>query len=110
MKERLPFRSSSSHYSHFLTENEIENASFFDARIFDPIFQSENGKLSRNNVKPCLRYNLTGIWFYCVSKQHDATTFYDIIFCNDNNGVFTAKKLNWSRDGQLLLNKSQNTY
>ena len=40
----------------FLTENERENASFFNASIFDPIFQSENGKLSRN-VKPCLRYN-----------------------------------------------------
>ena len=73
--ESLPFRSSGSHYFHFLTENEIENASIFDA-----IFQSENGKLS-HNVKPCLRYNLTGIWFYCVSKQHGATTFCHIIFC-----------------------------
>ena len=72
-----------------------ENASFFDASIFDPIFQSENGKLSRN-VKPCLRYNITGIWFYCVSKQHAAATFYHIIFCNENNGVFTAKKL-WQK-------------
>jgi len=52
--ERLPFWSSGSHYSRFLTENEIENASFFDASIFDPVFQSENGKLS-HNVKPCLR-------------------------------------------------------
>jgi len=42
--ERLPFWSSGSYYSHFLTENEIENASFFDTSIFDPIFQSENGK------------------------------------------------------------------
>ena len=42
--KRLPFRSCGSHYSHFLTENEIESASFFDASIFDPIFQSENGK------------------------------------------------------------------
>jgi len=33
---RLPFWSSSSHYSHFLTENKIENASFFDSSIFDP--------------------------------------------------------------------------
>jgi len=92
MMERLPFRSSGSHYSHFLTENEIENASFFDGSIFDPIFQSENGKLSRN-VKSCLRYNLTGIWLYCVSKQHNATTFYHIIFCNHNNGVYTVRKL-----------------
>ena len=75
-----------------MTENEIENASFFDASIFDPIFQSENGKLSRN-VKPCLRYNLTGIWFYCVRTQHGATTFYHIIFCNDKKCVFTAKKI-----------------
>jgi len=37
--ERLPFWISGSHYSHFLTENEIENASFFDASIFNPIFQ-----------------------------------------------------------------------
>jgi len=65
--ERLHFRSSGSYYSHFLTENETENASFFDASIFDPIFQSESEKLSRN-LKPCLRYNLTGIWFYCVSN------------------------------------------
>ena len=42
-------------------------------------------------IKPCLRYNLTGIWFYCVSKQHGASTFYHTIFCNNNNGVFTAK-------------------
>ena len=89
--ETVPFRSGGSHYSHFLTENEIENASIFDASIFDPTFLSENGKLSRN-VKPCLGYNLTGIWFYCMSKQHGATTVYHIIFCNDNNSVFTAKK------------------
>jgi len=61
--EILPFRSGGSHYSHFPTEDEIENASFFDASIFNPTVQSENGKLSRN-VKPCLRYNITGIWFY----------------------------------------------
>jgi len=90
--ERLPFWSSGSHYSHFLTENETENASFFDASIFNPIFESENGKLS-HNVKPYLRYISTGIWFYYVSKQHGATTFYHIIFCNHSNGVFTAKKL-----------------
>ena len=40
-----------------------------------------------------VRCNLTGIWFDCVSKQHGATTFNHIIFCNHNNGVFTAKKL-----------------
>jgi len=90
--ERLPFRSGSSHYCHFLTENERENASFFNASIFRSIFQSENGKLSRN-VKLCLRYNITGMWFYCVSKQHGAPTFCCIIFCNEINGVFTAKKL-----------------
>jgi len=39
MCERLPFWSRGSHYSNFLTENDIENASFFDASIFDPIFQ-----------------------------------------------------------------------
>ena len=59
---------------------------FFDASIFHPISQSENGKLS-HNVKPCLRYNLPGIWFYCMITQHGATTFYRIIFCNHNNGV-----------------------
>jgi len=90
--ERLPFWSGSSHYSHFLTENERENASFFNASIFHPIFQSENGKLSRN-IKPCLRYNVTGMWLYCISKQHGAPTFYCIIFYNEINGVFTAKKL-----------------
>ena len=73
-----------------LSEQQYTNC--FHASIFDPTFQSENGKLSRN-VKPCLRYNLTSIWFYCVSKQHGATTFYHIIFCNVNNGVFTAKKI-----------------
>jgi len=52
---------------HFLTENEIENASFFDASIFSPIFQSGNLKLS-HNIKPCLGYHVTGIWFYCASK------------------------------------------
>jgi len=95
-RERLPFRS---HYSHFLTENEIENASFFDASIFGPTFHSENGKQSRN-AKPCLRYNLTGNWFYCESKQHGATTFCHIIFCNNNNGVFTAK--NMTKTGQEI--------
>ena len=62
--ERLPFRSGSSHYSHFLIENERENASFFSVSIFHAIFQSENGKLSRN-IKPCLRYKVTGMWFCC---------------------------------------------
>jgi len=49
-------------------------------------FSQKNGKLSCN-VKPCLGYNVTGMWFYCVSKYHGASTFYHIIFCNDNNGV-----------------------
>jgi len=39
---------------HFLPENEIKYASFFDASIFDHIVQSENGKQS-GNEKPFLR-------------------------------------------------------
>jgi len=35
-----------------------------------------------------------------VSKQRTATTFYHIIFCNENNGVFTAKKL--TKTGQEI--------
>jgi len=44
-----------------------------------------------HNVKPCLRYNVTGMWFYCVSKQHGAPTFYYILFCNEINGVLLPK-------------------
>jgi len=54
-----------------------------------PYFSQKMGR----NVKPCLRYNVTGMWFYCVSKQHDTHTFYYILFCNELNGVFTAEKL-----------------
>jgi len=36
---------------HVLTENEIENARFFDACIFDPVFQSENEQRS-HSVNP----------------------------------------------------------
>jgi len=54
-----------------------------------PYFSQKMGR----NVKPYVRYNLTGIWLYYVSKQHAATTVYHIIFCNDNNAVFTAQKL-----------------
>ena len=43
------------------------------------------------NIKPCVRYNVTGIWLYCVSKQHAATAVYHIIFYNDNNGVLLPK-------------------
>jgi len=50
-----------------VTENEMENARFFDASIFDPIFQSENRKLS-HNIEPCHRYDVTGIPFYSASK------------------------------------------
>jgi len=56
----------------------------FDISIFHPIFQSENGKLS-HTAKPCLRYNVNGIRFYCA---------YNILqWHNDTNGVFTATKL-----------------
>jgi len=52
----------------FFTENEIKNASFLDASMFNPMFQSENGKLC-HSVKPCLEYDdVTGIQFYCASK------------------------------------------
>jgi len=43
------------------------------------------------NVKPCLRYNVTGMWSYCVSKQHGANTYYYILFCNEINGVLMPK-------------------
>jgi len=80
-------------YTPFTRYNRLSNRlhNWFDKPV-DTTFQSENGKLSCN-LKPCLRYNLTGICFYCIGKQHGATTFYHIIFCNHNNGVFTAKKL-----------------
>ena len=52
----------------FFTENEIKSASFLDASMFDPMFQSESGKLC-HSVKPCLEYDdVTGIQFYCASK------------------------------------------
>ena len=54
-----------------------------------PYFSQKMG----HNVKPCLRYNVTGMWFYCISKQHGAPTFYYVLFCNEINGVFTAEKL-----------------
>jgi len=38
-----------------------------------------------------------------VSKQHAATTFYHIIFCNDNNGVSTGKKI-MTKTGQEIVN------
>jgi len=72
-----------------MTENEKEHARFLMPASSIPYFSQKMGR----NVKPCLRYNVTGIWFYCVSKQHGATTVYPIIFCNHNNGVFTAQKL-----------------
>jgi len=83
--------------SHFLTENEIENGTFLMPASSVPYFSQKMGC----NVKPCLRYNLTGIWFYCASKQHTAATFYHIIFCNQNNGVFTAKKI-MTKTGQEI--------
>jgi len=54
-----------------------------------PYFSQKMGR----NVKPCLRYNVTGMWFYYVSNQHGAPTFYYILFCNQINSVFTAEKL-----------------
>jgi len=51
-----------------------------------PYFSQKMGR----NVKPCLRYNLNA-----------ATTVYHTIFCNDNNGVFTAKKI-MSKTGQEI--------
>jgi len=30
-----------------------------------PYFSQKMGR----NVKPCLRYNVTGMWFYCISNN-----------------------------------------
>jgi len=46
---------------------DLKNASFFDASIFDPIFQSENGKLSRAAAKQNVPVHQ---YVHAIAMQH----------------------------------------
>ena len=83
-------------YFHFMTENDIENASFLRPASSITYSSPENGKQS-HNIKPCLRYHVTGIWFTFTAQASSIyiiTTYCHTVFCKDINSVLLLQNYN----------------
>jgi len=51
--------------------------------------------LPSHSIKPCLRHDLTDMWFCCISKYCILTTYCYDIFRENINGVFIVAKFCW---------------
>jgi len=75
-----------------LTENKIENASFF---YICSLLRSQKMSKQSCSVKPWFGYDVSGMLFYCTCKQWitSAFSYYHIIFGNVINGILVPVKI-----------------